>query len=237
MPKVGLPSPIFVTSIFPDPEDAFIFKAERAAFPPITPPKSTAPAPDTISSCLVWEVTESRVPSMRTLPTVAELFDEAPVWRVTVPVPISKGSEIVIVPPAPAAPEPPPVAPPSVSIFVSCKVILVAAVSMVTAPPAPPVLLVPLALLPLAVISAPVLIVTVPVLVVWRITSPASLPLPAEAAVPPEVVIDPPIATFPEVLPEPGFLTVALILTYPPSALSLPVVLIVVDWFEVNEPA
>ena len=66
-------------SIFPAPEEAFIFKAERAAFPPVTPPISTAPAPVTISSCLVWEDTESRVPSMTTLPVVAELFDDAPV--------------------------------------------------------------------------------------------------------------------------------------------------------------
>ena len=78
-PKEGVPSPILVMSIFPVPELALMFKADKAVVPPITPPKSTAPAPEIISSCFVVVDTESIVLSITTLPAVAELLDEAPV--------------------------------------------------------------------------------------------------------------------------------------------------------------
>ena len=60
-----------------------------------------------------------------------------PVFNSTAPVAIVSGSEIVIVPPAPAA-DPPAPAPPAVSIFVSLRVRVVAAVLRVTSPPSPP---------------------------------------------------------------------------------------------------
>ena len=111
------------------------------------------------------------------------------------------------------------------------------AVVIVTAPPAPPLSSPPFASLPLAMTSAPVEKVIVDVLVVVSsVTEPASFPALLLEAAPPEVVISPSISMCPVVAPEPGFLETVLILTDPPSVSLLPVVTIVVELFDLNEP-
>ena len=145
-----------------------------------------------------------------------------PVFNSTAPVANTRGSCISIFPPLPTAPEPWPV-PPLVCIKVSCKVIAVAAVLRVTAPPLPPAPLLSAALLPVVMISAPVLTVKVPAPVASIETEPPANPAPEEEA-PPEVVMSPDITMLPVVFPEPGSLTAEVMETAPPAVLALPVV-------------
>ena len=68
-------------------------------------------------------------------------------------------------------------------------------------------------------------------------TAPPAFPAPLEVTVPPDVVMSPPIVIFPVVLPDPGFLISANILTSPPAPLSLPEVSISESVCDVKDPA
>ena len=126
--------------------------------PPIIPPSVKLPVPEVRFKV----VDPSTVPEKETLPAVA------PVVKVTPPLSPSNKETLSrkeIVPPAPAVPEPS-LAPPEVVIVVSVKTIVSPLVSMVTAPPAPPLpSLLLAAALPEVVMSAPVLMLIVPAVV------------------------------------------------------------------------